>query len=171
MEGFAADSCALVEGCGAAPGTRRRLRFDTTTPNYGTADLYFGNPSGVPLFHYSECHQSVPTDACTKGEDGPGRECGWAVGANLECTPGATVTVECEGGCDGSCEWDSMLRVCAGVDNACFQGDALADVDDTAECGYCSWAAFTCPAEAAVTVLTGSYHSDDGPAVCTPVTR
>lgn len=204
VESFAADSCALVEGCVAAPGTRRLLRFDTTTPNYGTADLYFGNPSGNPLFHYSECHQhmhfdgyaryrllnpdgteaatghkqafclmdierlsddaaevnqydcghqgiqrgwadtygadldcqwiditdvapgtytievrlnpdrlipenhyednvvrvtiqleeqSVPTDACAKGEDGPGRECGWAVAANLACTPGEMVTV------------------------------------------------------------------------------
>lgn len=115
--------------------------------------------------------QSVPTDACAKGEDGPGRECGWAVAANLACTPGEMVTVECEGGCDGSCEWDSMLRVCPGLDNACFQGDALANVDDTAECGYCPRAEFTCPAEAAVTVLTASYASEDGPAVCTPVTR
>lgn len=282
VETFAADDCAIVEGCVTAAGSRRLLRFDTTTPNHGTADLRFGNPSGSPLFHYSECHQhmhfdsyaryrllnpdgteaatghkqafclmdierleedagevaqydcghqgiqagwadtygagldcqwidvtgvpagsylievqlnterlipenhydnnvvqvaielgdqSLPTDPCAKGEDGPGRECGWEVETSLGCVPGEALTVECEGGCDGTCEWDSMLRICAGADNACFQGDALANVDDTTECGYCPWATVTCPAEAAVTVLSGSYYSEDGPAACTPVAR
>lgn len=50
-------SCLLVEGCVAAPGWRRVLRFDTSTPNAGSRDLTMGVPSNHPdLFHYSECH-------------------------------------------------------------------------------------------------------------------
>ncbi|MBI1785392.1 immunoglobulin domain-containing protein, partial [Candidatus Sumerlaeota bacterium] len=48
-------SCEVVEGC-VAEGTRRLLRFTTQTRNIGAGDLYLGNPSGNPLFHFSECH-------------------------------------------------------------------------------------------------------------------
>ena len=40
---FGEDSCALLEGCVDAPGVRRVLRFTTTTPNTGTADVFFGD--------------------------------------------------------------------------------------------------------------------------------
>ena len=53
---FGAESCALLEGCVAAAGDRRILRFSTTTPNIGEADLYLGPPAANPLFHFSECH-------------------------------------------------------------------------------------------------------------------
>src|SRR5690242_11982356 len=57
---FAADSCEVVEGCIAAPGTRRLLRFDTVTANIGTADLDLGPtpPAGVSsgIFVWSPCH-------------------------------------------------------------------------------------------------------------------
>lgn len=55
-EFFEDDDCAVLEGCVPAAGWRRLLRFDTTTPNLGTADLKFGSPDGNPLFHFSECH-------------------------------------------------------------------------------------------------------------------
>jgi hypothetical protein len=71
---FEADACALVEGCVDAPGWRRLLRFDSTTPNYGTADLKFGDPEGNPLFVYSECHDHMHFDGYARyrllAEDG-----------------------------------------------------------------------------------------------------
>lgn len=54
---FEDGDCAIYEGCVAGPGMRRLLRFATTTPNLGTADLRFGNPGNNDLFEYSECHE------------------------------------------------------------------------------------------------------------------
>lgn len=54
---FGEDSCALVEGCIAAPGRRDLLRFALNSPNLGEGDLHLGDPSGNPLFQYSPCHQ------------------------------------------------------------------------------------------------------------------
>lgn len=49
--------CAIVEGCVAGPGRRRLLRFDTWTPNVGTADMFLGLPSmDSPHFEHSSCH-------------------------------------------------------------------------------------------------------------------
>jgi hypothetical protein len=53
---FARDSCALAEGCVAAPGLRRLLRFTTTTPNLGPGDLFIGDPSRSPLMSIDTCH-------------------------------------------------------------------------------------------------------------------
>jgi hypothetical protein len=50
------DDCAVVEGCVLAPGRRRLLRFSTTTPNTGNADLFIGDPTGNPAMQYSACH-------------------------------------------------------------------------------------------------------------------
>lgn len=54
---FASDDCAVVEGCIVEPGLRRLLRFETTTRNYGTADLYVGSPDQREFFGYSSCHE------------------------------------------------------------------------------------------------------------------
>ncbi|MSP54052.1 MAG: hypothetical protein EXR69_00355 [Myxococcales bacterium] len=59
---FDADNCAIIEGCVLASGWRRLLEFDLTTPNTGTADVKFGDPSNNPLFHYSECHDHFHFD-------------------------------------------------------------------------------------------------------------
>jgi hypothetical protein len=54
---FSEDSCAIVEGCVDAAGNRRLLRFSTTTPNDGNADLVMGRPLDRPdLFTFSDCH-------------------------------------------------------------------------------------------------------------------
>jgi hypothetical protein len=54
---FAASDCAIFEGCVAQPGHRTLLRFDTATPNIGTADLVLGAPStDNACFVYSSCH-------------------------------------------------------------------------------------------------------------------
>jgi hypothetical protein len=54
---FAEDSCALVEECVGGTGWRRLLRFETFTPNVGTADLKLGAPdTSNPVFEYSSCH-------------------------------------------------------------------------------------------------------------------
>ncbi len=63
---FADDDCAIAEGCILTGGWRRLLEFDLTTPNYGTADLKFGDPTNNPLFHYSDCHQHYHFDGYAK---------------------------------------------------------------------------------------------------------
>lgn len=63
---FAEDDCAIIEGCVLTSGWRRLLEFDLTTPNYGTADVKFGDPSDNPLFHYSECHDHFHFDGYAK---------------------------------------------------------------------------------------------------------
>jgi hypothetical protein len=53
---FAADNCALREGCVDAPGNRRLVRFTTMVGNFGTADLFIGSPFGNPRLEFSACH-------------------------------------------------------------------------------------------------------------------
>jgi hypothetical protein len=53
---FLPTDCAVVEGCIAAPGVRRLLRFDVGSVNVGTADLVVGNPATGACFEYSQCH-------------------------------------------------------------------------------------------------------------------
>ncbi|MEO8604699.1 MAG: lysyl oxidase family protein [bacterium] len=55
-ENFAADHCAVVEGCVDGTGQRKLLRFNTTTPNYGPGDVFLGDPRGSSTFQYSSCH-------------------------------------------------------------------------------------------------------------------
>jgi hypothetical protein len=59
---FQEGSCSFFEGCIAALGPRTLLRFDLNTPNLGTGDLHLGDPTGNPLFHYSECHDHFHFD-------------------------------------------------------------------------------------------------------------
>jgi hypothetical protein len=52
-------TCAVEEGCLTGPGNRRLMRFDTWTPNLGSADLFLGDPESEltsELFELSECH-------------------------------------------------------------------------------------------------------------------
>jgi hypothetical protein len=54
----AEDSCMVAEACVGGSGERTLLRFDTTTPNLGSADLILGPPEATPeFFEWSECHQ------------------------------------------------------------------------------------------------------------------
>ena len=54
---FQANHCALAEQCIGASGRRRLLRFETFTPNIGTADMRLGVPdTSNPVFEYSACH-------------------------------------------------------------------------------------------------------------------
>ncbi|MEW5852683.1 MAG: lysyl oxidase family protein [Myxococcota bacterium] len=54
---FPADDCAIAEECVRGRGARRLLRFKTTTPNLGNADLVMGDPEGNARFEYSSCHE------------------------------------------------------------------------------------------------------------------
>jgi hypothetical protein len=57
-EFFEEGDCAIAEGCVTAAGWRRLLRFETFTPNHGTADFRMGAPEDHPdLFEYSSCHE------------------------------------------------------------------------------------------------------------------
>ena len=55
-QNFSQDSCAVFEGCVDGTGTRKLLRFNTLTPNFGPGDLFLGDPVGNPDFVYSACH-------------------------------------------------------------------------------------------------------------------
>ncbi|NMO23407.1 integrin [Pyxidicoccus fallax] len=54
---FAADACEVQEGCVAAPGERRLLRFSTTILNLGRADAVFPPYDERPdVYVFDECH-------------------------------------------------------------------------------------------------------------------
>jgi hypothetical protein len=53
---FPLNDCAVREGCLLDGGTRRLLRFTTSTPNIGEADFYIGDPSKSPNAVYDTCH-------------------------------------------------------------------------------------------------------------------
>lgn len=56
---FSEQACTFVDGCLGGTGSRRLLRFDTITPNLGTADFHVGNPTANPeLFEQSACSGS-----------------------------------------------------------------------------------------------------------------
>jgi hypothetical protein len=56
-EKFSPKSCGLVEGFVSTPGPHQLLRFTTSTPNIGAADLFIGNPALCPtLYTFSPCH-------------------------------------------------------------------------------------------------------------------
>jgi hypothetical protein len=56
QESFEYMDCAVVEGC-TSVGNRMLLRFDTATPNVGSASLVLGNPVNNPEFYYfAPCH-------------------------------------------------------------------------------------------------------------------
>jgi hypothetical protein len=59
-EQFAPKSCSIVEGVVSKPGKQLVLRFNSSTPNIGTADLYIGDPNQYPnLYEFSDCHQHL----------------------------------------------------------------------------------------------------------------
>ncbi len=60
-ETFSAAGCTVREGCVTEPGTHLLLRFNSTTPNIGKADLFIGDPHACigDLFRFSECHQHL----------------------------------------------------------------------------------------------------------------
>jgi hypothetical protein len=54
---FAADACEVFEGCVAAPGERRLLRFSTAIQNLGRASAVFPPIDSRPdLYVFDECH-------------------------------------------------------------------------------------------------------------------
>ena len=57
---FAADDCAVTEGCVGASGRRKLLRFATVTANLGSGDLIVGLPPPAgesnDVFQWSPCH-------------------------------------------------------------------------------------------------------------------
>ena len=60
---FNTQSCELLEGCVNGTGSRKLLRFDTTTPNTGVGDMHFGDPgSASDLFVWSPCHSHYHFD-------------------------------------------------------------------------------------------------------------
>jgi Lysyl oxidase len=59
-ESFSPKSCTVVEGVISKPGKQTVLRFNSSTPNVGQADMYIGDPALCPdLFEFSDCHQHL----------------------------------------------------------------------------------------------------------------
>lgn len=60
-ETFSTTGCSVIEGCITSPGTHLLLRFMSSTPNIGKADLFIGDPRNClgGLFRFSECHQHL----------------------------------------------------------------------------------------------------------------
>src|SRR5690242_11434603 len=57
-ENFNSKSCSVAEGVVSKPGKQVVLRFNSSMPNIGKADMYIGDPALCPtLFEFSECHQ------------------------------------------------------------------------------------------------------------------
>jgi Lysyl oxidase len=123
-----------------------------------------------------------PTVACTAGETGPRRDCGWTAEASHTCTPGDMVTVACSSQCGlGSCTGDTVMRVCDST-MPCV-GHAPADIatNDDSGCNglrcnsgspreCCSQVKFTCPASGTYNVLWAPYDSN-GTATCNVATN
>lgn len=55
-ETFPMNDCAVREGCLLDGGTRRLLRFSTSTPNVGEADFYVGDPTTNVNAMFDSCH-------------------------------------------------------------------------------------------------------------------
>ncbi len=54
---FTADSCEVAEGCVAALGQRRLLRFTTSIANLGGGPVVIPRPEDAPyLYHFDACH-------------------------------------------------------------------------------------------------------------------
>lgn len=108
--------------------------------------------------------------ACLPGAiSGLSRECGWRFDSVRTCTPGASLSVDCNGSCGaGSCTGDAMIRLCRGTTD-CSGPVSLAQNDDS--CGtLCPRVETTCPPGGIYTVLTTSFV-DGSSYVCTVASR
>ncbi len=65
---FAAESCAVVEGCVPESGMRRLLLFDVEVRNLGPVDFVIGSPQGDERFEHSACHDHFHFTGFTRYE-------------------------------------------------------------------------------------------------------
>ena len=113
------DPTSFINPANGLPESRVRCDFlaNWNTNNLGTTPV--SSPGG-----------SFVTDACTRGQVGPIRDCGFTAQPALHgCTSGSTVTLTCTAG--GSAP--QVLRVCEnsaqlGTGVACTVGDSVANV-------------------------------------------
>lgn len=60
---FAADACEVIDGCVAAPGPRRLLRFAASVANFGGGPAIIpGQDTAPELYHLNACTQSFELD-------------------------------------------------------------------------------------------------------------
>lgn len=167
--------CQYVDITDVPPGTyylqarintARGVRESDYTDNVATVEIT------IPAEAEDAGVSTDPTHACAmSGLAGTDRDCGWDRVGTYRCTPGQMVTVGCDASCApalGSCEGDSILRVCPGT-TACSAAAALAANDDSG-CGtpstnQCSRVTFACPASGQYTLLSGAYTAGQ-PYVC-----
>jgi Lysyl oxidase len=119
------------------------------------ANNYAEEPVKLPVIG-----EGMITEACTRGQLGPLRNCGFSYDGKLsDCTPGKQVTVTCSSkqGAEAQavrfCEGSKVLG--AGV--ACLEHDALATI--TVAGGASASATFTCPAKRDATEPGGLYSA------------
>lgn len=167
----------VVALVGCVPDVRLRLadgRADipvdvaADTPTDAPADAMDGAPIDVADAAMDDGFSidlpPGPTAACGGTEEGLRRECGWAFGGVFSCTEGTMVTLGCDPYCApalGSCDGDTVLRVCSGV-AFCAHAEAVATGDDSCVVGtkrsFCARATFACPTGGVFTALVGSFR-------------
>jgi hypothetical protein len=143
------------------------LRIAINTAHILLESNYENNVVEIPVTIPPDS-SSDPTTPCARDGQGVDRDCGFTDGGDFTCTPGATVRLGCATACGvGSCEGDTVLRVCEGSEH-CGSRGALGNNDDSGcrEGDVCSQVRFTCPASGAYNVLWGAYRTGES-ATCT----
>lgn len=104
-----------------------------------------------------------PTADCVQNSRGVDRNCGWQDVGSFVCEAGEPVALGCSAGdgCElGSCEGDTVLRVCDGHGNHCLSSERAATNDDSCN-SLCSYIRLQCPDSGVFTVLDGAYRSEN----------
>ncbi|MFO0562971.1 MAG: lysyl oxidase family protein [Polyangiales bacterium] len=154
--------CQWVDVTDVAPGAYTLYVSVNTNHQLNERD-YSNNETVVPVSVGPDDSDADPTQPCPSPREGANRQCGLTNAGSFDCTPGENVRVGCSSACRlGSCEGDTVLRICPG-NTACGPRGALAINDDSgcAEDDYCSQVRFVCPMSGRYTVLHGGLASDD----------
>lgn len=166
--------CQFVDVTDVPPGTyylRARINLDRTVAesnyddNVAVVEVTIPDENGT-----TPTPTNNPLNACSLGEQGPDRDCGWELEGTHTCTPGARVSVGCDTTCSpaigSNCQGDSMIRICPGT-GACTGQNAIVQSDNSG-CGssLCPVARnFVCPSSGRYSVLIGTYASGS-PSAC-----
>lgn len=134
---------------------------------------YDNNEVTVPVTISAPPADTDVTAPCAAGETGIERNCGWTRMGSYTCDPGATVPYVAVGCSEmaglGSCDGDTILRVCEGShDPTCTTRWVIAQNDDSGAggaCGRggdcCSHINMRCPASGSFVVFSAPYGDGD----------
>ena len=103
-----------------------------------------------------------PTVPCVQEARGVDRNCSWTAAGSFVCEPGGPLALGCNAGdgCGlGSCEGDTILRVCDGHENRCLSSERIGTNDDACN-SLCSYTRMQCPDSGVFTTMDGAYRSE-----------